>query len=209
MHAFIITGGSREKRRERIIRKLNEWKINQFDIRELTPDESSIGIARVRQFTSHLSLAPSGALSVGIISDAELLTQEAQNALLKTLEEPPGHARIILETQTIDTLLPTILSRCLVTSLGVSDTFSRAEHEAWLAAWSTLVSQRPGVVLGAVEVIAASRGGAQRWVICGIEALHRALDTQSAQAIGRLLKAQVQLAANVTPKLVIDLCILG
>lgn len=205
MHAFLITGATFEKRQTWIDNKLKEWVVGPFDTRVLHPEEASIGIDHIRGFQRSLITGPSAA----IIWQAERLTTQAQNALLKTLEEPPRHARIILETQTIDTLLPTILSRCFVTSLGVSDTFSEGEHEVWLAAWSTLVSERPGVVLGAASAVAASREDAQRWVTCGIEALHRALDTQSAQAIGRLLKARVQLAANVTPKLVIDLCILG
>ena len=45
---------------------------------------------------------------------AELLTSAAQNALLKTLEEPPEHTIIILATDVKDILLPTILSRCQI-----------------------------------------------------------------------------------------------
>lgn len=47
-----------------------------------------------------------------IIEDAQLLTPEAQNALLKILEEPPAHTLIFLGTDTQEALLPTILSRC-------------------------------------------------------------------------------------------------
>lgn len=205
MHAFLIAGGNAQKRQGWIDNKLTQWKIGPFDTRVLRPQEASIGISHVRQFQRSLITGPSAA----IIWQAERLTPEAQNALLKTLEEPPRSTKIILETQTLDTLLPTVISRCLVTTLGVSDSYSQGERNAWLAAWSTLVSERPGVALGAASAIATGKEEAQAWVTCGIEALRRSFDIQSAQAIERLLKAQVQLAANVTPKLVIDLCILG
>ena len=205
MHAFIIAGATAEKRQTWIDDKLHEWKIGIFDKRELHPVEASIGITDVRAFGHSLV---TGA-AVGIIWQAERLTIEAQNALLKTLEEPPRHTRIILEAQSLDALLPTILSRCLVTRLEILDTFSDVEHENWLAAWNHLAMEQPGKTLGEVSAIAQSRESAQRWVTCGIEALQKALDTRSSEAIRRLLEAHVQLAANVTPKLVIDLCILG
>lgn len=53
-----------------------------------------------------------GKNKVFIIDEAELLDEQAQNVLLKTLEEPPAGTTIILVTSRDDTLLPTILSRC-------------------------------------------------------------------------------------------------
>ncbi len=49
-----------------------------------------------------------------IISEAQLMNPQAQNALLKTIEEPPEYAIIMLLTSNVDKLLPTILSRCIV-----------------------------------------------------------------------------------------------
>ena len=48
-----------------------------------------------------------------IIADADLMTPQAQNALLKTIEEPPEYGIVILMTSNISALLPTIQSRCL------------------------------------------------------------------------------------------------
>lgn len=45
------------------------------------------------------------------------MTVQAQNALLKTLEEPPAYAVIILLTSNIDSMLSTILSRCVVLNM--------------------------------------------------------------------------------------------
>ena len=52
-----------------------------------------------------------------IVADADLMTPQAQNALLKTIEEPPKYAVIILLTSNIDSMLSTILSRCVVLNM--------------------------------------------------------------------------------------------
>lgn len=54
-----------------------------------------------------------------IIDEAEKMNQQAQNALLKTIEEPPAYAVILLLTNNADTFLPTILSRCITLNLKV------------------------------------------------------------------------------------------
>ena len=56
-----------------------------------------------------------------IIPDAEMMTVQAQNALLKTIEEPPEYAVIMLLTANADALLPTIQSRCVRLDLKVVD----------------------------------------------------------------------------------------
>ncbi len=56
-----------------------------------------------------------------IIADAEMMTVQAQNALLKTIEEPPEYAVIMLLTSNADSLLPTIQSRCVRLDLKVVD----------------------------------------------------------------------------------------
>jgi len=67
----------------------------------------------VHRMRLRLALQPVRASrKVGIIDQAELLSLEAQDALLKTLEEPPGTATLILLTINPDALVPTILSRC-------------------------------------------------------------------------------------------------
>ncbi len=52
-----------------------------------------------------------------IINEGEKMTVQAQNALLKTLEEPPEYAVILILTTNMETLLPTILSRCVVLNM--------------------------------------------------------------------------------------------
>jgi hypothetical protein len=71
------------------------------------------GIKEVRAFASLLLLSPQfGSVRLGIIKQAHLLTPEAQNALLKLLEEPPERVRIILFIARESAMLATVLSRC-------------------------------------------------------------------------------------------------
>ena len=58
-----------------------------------------------------------GQYKVYIINDADLMNQQAQNALLKTLEEPPKYVVFLLLTENADLLLPTITSRCVMLKL--------------------------------------------------------------------------------------------
>ena len=75
----------------------------------------SIKINQAHEFIRKLQLKPfSSKYKVGIITQAELLTHEAQSALLKSLEEPPRNTFILLTTRKKDLLLPTIISRSQV-----------------------------------------------------------------------------------------------
>ncbi len=74
---------------------------------------SNRGIDQIRELIDNLKFAPAkGKAKVYIIDEAHMLTKEASNALLKSLEEPPPHVYFILATTEPNRLLPTILSRC-------------------------------------------------------------------------------------------------
>lgn len=83
------------------------------DLHLIEPDGDFIKIDQVRQLQRELSLRPFEApRKACIIDSADRLNPAAGNALLKTLEEPPGSALIILVTAHANAMLPTILSRC-------------------------------------------------------------------------------------------------
>lgn len=74
---------------------------------------SNRGIEQIRELIENLKFSPAkGKSKVYIIDEAHMLTREASNALLKSLEEPPSHVYFILATTEPNKLLPTILSRC-------------------------------------------------------------------------------------------------
>lgn len=73
---------------------------------------TQIGVESVLYIQEQLKLKPYGKRHVVLLDEAHLLNIQAQNKLLKTLEEPSGDSVIILLTEKKDALLPTVLSRC-------------------------------------------------------------------------------------------------
>lgn len=88
---------------------------NQPDIIWVNRELSSIGVDDIREkINNSISIKPfSSPYKIYIVPEAERMTEAAQNALLKTIEEPPEYGIIILLTSNINALLPTIQSRCL------------------------------------------------------------------------------------------------
>lgn len=93
---------------------------NHPDIIRVTHEKpGSIGVDDIRgQINGDIAIKPySSPRKIYIINEAEKMTVQAQNALLKTLEEPPAYAVILLLTTNINAFLPTILSRCVVLNM--------------------------------------------------------------------------------------------
>jgi len=71
------------------------------------------GIDDIREIRDRVALRPArGRMKVYIVDEAHMLTKEASNAVLKTLEEPPDHVVFVLCTTELQAMLPTIRSRC-------------------------------------------------------------------------------------------------
>lgn len=82
-------------------------------IEETKSEKLSIGIAEIKKIQKKLILKPiKSKTKAVVILDAQNLTFQAQNALLKTLEEPPDNTIIVLISPTTEVFLPTVLSRC-------------------------------------------------------------------------------------------------
>jgi DNA polymerase-3 subunit delta' len=80
---------------------------------EPAQDKKVIGIDQIREINRHLAFSPAlGGYRVIILDPAERMTDEAANAFLKTLEEPPPHNIFILNVRDPGDLFPTIVSRC-------------------------------------------------------------------------------------------------
>ena len=82
------------------------------DYINIHPDGNSTKISQIRKLQTDIIVKPHKQYKIYIINQAESMTIEAQNALLKTLEEPPEYAIIILITSNKESLLDTIKSRC-------------------------------------------------------------------------------------------------
>ena len=111
------TGGGMDLWGEPVVEKdksLEEWEGER--VRVLRPQMKSrrIGIEMVRglEHMLHMACAP-GDWKVGVVVEAERMNEPAENAFLKTLEEPPAQTLILLLTESPESMLPTIRSRCV------------------------------------------------------------------------------------------------
>ncbi|HET7311061.1 MAG TPA: DNA polymerase III subunit delta' [Mycobacteriales bacterium] len=118
------------------------------DVEIVTPAGLSYGVAETRQLVTRSALAPSqGRWQVTIVEDADRFTEQALNALLKAIEEPPPRAVWLLCAPSPEDLLPTIRSRCRLVSLrippydDVADYLEREGVERSIAAFAARAAQ--------------------------------------------------------------------
>ncbi|MBR1567718.1 MAG: DNA polymerase III subunit delta' [Lachnospiraceae bacterium] len=92
---------------------------NHPDIRWITHDKTVISVDDIReQINKDVLTRPySSRYKIYIVPDADLMNPQAQNALLKTLEEPPSYVVVLLLTNNIERMLPTIISRSITLNL--------------------------------------------------------------------------------------------
>lgn len=101
------------------------------DVEIVSPAGLSYGVAETRELVTRAALAPTrGRWQVTIIEDADRFTEQALNALLKSIEEPPRRAVWLLCAPSAEDLLPTIRSRCRLVTLRIPRIDELAEHLA-------------------------------------------------------------------------------
>lgn len=124
MTTYLIISENISQREEYAMVFCKNKQIHQLDtsIFDLEEKKQSLGIEDVKRIQQKLLLKPfQGTEKAIIMYNAHTLTFEAQNALLKTLEEPPENTYILLTARTIETFLPTILSRSSIVILEDTD----------------------------------------------------------------------------------------
>ena len=113
-HGYLFYGGSRDEMAKTAFDFAEYLKTDKFDILYLVVNDNKkeISIDQIRNIKKHFNLSTYNSFYKFVIMDgAELMTQEASDALLKTLEEPMGNALLILIASNPDLLPKTILSR--------------------------------------------------------------------------------------------------
>jgi DNA polymerase-3 subunit delta' len=101
------------------------------NVEVVSTDKLSYGVEDARQLVASAALAPSGGgWQVVVVEDADRLTEQALNALLKALEEPPPRGVWLLCAPSPEDLLPTIRSRCRVVTLRIPPYDAVAAHLA-------------------------------------------------------------------------------
>ncbi len=165
MESFLVVSKDKKTTDEYTLNFCKEKGIADIDISTIEV-EGSIGIADVRNLQKVLFFAPlRGKTKAVIIKNAEKLTVEAQNSLLKILEEPPNNTIIILTAENRDFLLPTVLSRCNIIYLSSLQMIESL----------TLPQGNIGQRLKLAESLAKNKNEAIMWIENAILALRQEL----------------------------------
>lgn len=183
MTSFIIVSSDKEKRMAYCTQFAVEHTINTFDSTIIEKDTDSktttksIGIESIKNVQKKLLFKPLKSKDkLVIIEDAQLLTPEAQNALLKSLEEPPEHTFIILAADSQEAFLPTIRSRCQIIELETEKpVISEKERTAILTVVEELPTMSLGEKLKLAEQLAKDKDKAVLWIERLITILHEQL----------------------------------
>jgi len=178
-HAFLISGAlgsGKEQLASRLISLINkpsentgmdlfgepvEEKILPLDeqesswVRVIRPRSKSrrIRIEEIRDLESTLHLAaPANETKIGVIVDAHCMTEQAVNAFLKTLEEPPNNTLLLLLSSKPQRLLPTILSRCVRIKLTGGRSLDLDGGEELVAALNEVAKKGFGNLISALQM---------------------------------------------------------
>ena len=127
------------------------------DLRWLSPaeDKHTVGIEQIRELVADLSLTSyAGGGKVAVIDPAHTMTENAANSLLKTLEEPPGDALLILIADRVGRLPATIFSRCQRVSVPLpteADSLEWLDRQHSSSSWPAALRIAGNAPLAAVE----------------------------------------------------------
>ncbi len=162
---------------------------------------SNRGIDEIRQLRQNASIKPSrSTFKIYIIDEVHMLTREAFNALLKTLEEPPAHVKFIFCTTEANKIPITILSRCQRYDFAGIDATSISQKLEQIA-----IAEKVTADAGVFELLARRAAGSMRDAQSLLEQLlsfapehiklsdvHEMLGTADDQRIFRLLQSMLQ-----------------
>jgi replication-associated recombination protein RarA len=151
--------------------------------------EKSIGIEAVRDLERALSLKVPNSAAINrvvIIEDAHVLTGEAQNALLKTLEEPPTGTTIILTAASEQALLPTIRSRVASVPVKAPPTDVLRAHFSQTGQPGSKLDQALAISGGLPGLIAALLGDAEHQLLPAIDAARQLLQKTSYERLASI-----------------------
>lgn len=157
---------------------------NYPEIYKLEPASKSrtILVDALRQFQNRFYMkSAQGVKKIGLIVEADRMQVQAQNAFLKTLEEPPPNTFLILLTSRIDGLLNTIKSRCRIVSLVVNKTIYDEELKAGLIQILNNINGKDGaaVALDAFEGINVIFAGLRKKAQSEIEEAYHISDQEA------------------------------
>lgn len=206
MNSFILVG-SEDHAKQKIVELTTD--IAGIDLYTFSFETPSIGIEQVRKLQHVVSFAPAQSRRKAVVLyGSHKLTAPAQNAFLKTLEEPPQDTLIILQTETLHQLLPTLLSRCQITQLASP---SEITHDSLL---TIFLNQELKISVGRRLLLVGKIGKSKEEIVSSLQseiyALHKQLLTNNEQAVKykqllqKLSLARHLVRRNVNPRLVVE-----
>ncbi|MFH0863912.1 MAG: hypothetical protein V1858_02410 [Candidatus Gottesmanbacteria bacterium] len=218
--SILIIGGNLDKRKQTVQELIKtKYQVSNFDT-VLIEGETSIGIEQIRTLEHQAALKPyNSPFKAIIIHPGELLTIEAQNALLKTLEEANDYTIIILTASHSDILLPTIVSRCQIIKLPTIPeiTLDEKSISAHCSLLKAILKAGVGERLKIASQIGKSKEDIESWLNEQLFFWHHVLikkvnislkPSQIIKVIRDLEKTRMVIESNVNPRLALEIFLL-
>ena len=141
-HAQLFIFTDFEARDHFVAAEITKYQIHATDVVHFS--ETSIGIAQIRALKQRIAQKPFASAFTLVILPAQALTMEAQQALLKTIEEPPPQTKLIIVSPKKDYLLPTIQSRVSIKYQTKQDVTKPAlpDETKWRELYTSSIGQR-------------------------------------------------------------------
>ncbi|MBI4067296.1 hypothetical protein HY407_02840, partial [Candidatus Gottesmanbacteria bacterium] len=214
MQTILLIGDDEKSRKDYLDSLIKKYDISTYNILNISP-HPSIGIEDVRTIKEFLIYKPFGANSrMVILTEAEKATHEAQNALLKILEEPPDYTYIILSAKHEDLLLPTIRSRAQIIKLADQEVFADKDKN-YPDILKILLDTKIGPKLLLVQAIGKTKEEILAFLDQFIPYLRGEMksnpvnSSKYAQIIQKFLKARQLISLNTNPKLTLEVLFIG
>ncbi|HEX7042808.1 MAG TPA: hypothetical protein VF189_06155 [Patescibacteria group bacterium] len=213
MNSFILISKDQTTKQNYVQDFCLENAIDPLDQSYIQTDTSSIGIELIREMQKHIFFKPiKGQKKIIVIQDAQILTIEAQNALLKILEEPPIYTYIFLLTTSENTFLPTIISRCKIVRLEEEKKHILPEEEGkYLTNFHNLTKGSIAERLALAEKLASDKAQAVVWMEEMMYFLHKKLLENPgkgggvAEVLEKLQESyKILQTTNVNPRLLLE-----
>lgn len=208
LHSILITGGSHQAR-FKAAQKQTRTDLNPEPDTLVLEADPSIGIADIRALEKFLAKKPyQKDQKIAFLPQADKLTLPAQNALLKTLEEPPANSLIILLSPHDHLLLPTIVSRCQPIRLTSSIKLTASQLETQQQIFQTICQASLGQRVNLTAAYTKSKDEAIKFCQKQLMFLRQQMlqkpTASPIKLIRQLNQTLSRLEANVNPKLCLE-----
>jgi len=218
MQSLLYIGTNQSALDNELNKLKDKLKVSQFNYIEYFPSPS-IGIDIVRKIKEILTLKPFGGNNrLMVVKEMDKATLQAQNALLKILEEPPANTYIALTTKNVSALLPTIVSRCQLVTVKGEKTKVMEDDNATLKLLKGIIKSSPGQRLLLAAQYSKTKEVAldilDQLLILLQSLLHDSTEiklttSQIASTLAKVESAKRYIEGNVNYKATLDILFLG